>query len=154
MNNGQESAMHAVMNFLRSYSEKDVEKCMSAIATSKPVMMMGTNDNEVFASPPEIREAFRKDFANMDDIRWGEPRHAHTEASEKLAFVIVELPVTFRSEGEEVKTLFRYAPGLVPENGGWKIFSGIASVPFKSGTCTFQDFPALIFRNPFRAPPL
>jgi hypothetical protein len=137
MNNEQESALNSVMNFLESYSQKNVESCMSAVASSKPVLLMGTNDNEIFSSASGVREAFVKDFSNMDDIRWGKARHSRTETSGDLASVIIELPVSFRCEGNEVSTLFRYALTLVRENGAWKICSGIASVPFKSGTYNF-----------------
>lgn len=137
MNSDQESAMHTVMNFLRSYAKKDTAACISAFASSKPVLMMGTNDDEIFRSVTEICEAFGRDFANMDDIRWGEIRHAHTEAEGLLASVIMEAPVSWRSEENEVHTLFRYALTLIREAGEWKICSGIASVPFKSGTYTF-----------------
>jgi hypothetical protein len=137
MNNDQESALNSVMSFLESYAEKDVESCMSAVASSIPVLLMGTNDNEIFRSVSAVREAFVKDFSNMDDIRWGEVRHVRTETSGELASVIIELPVSFSSEGNDVRTLFRYALTLVRENGAWKICSGVASVPFKSGTYTF-----------------
>ncbi|NTV98261.1 MAG: nuclear transport factor 2 family protein [Chlorobiaceae bacterium] len=137
MNNDQVAAMDAVKGFLYDYAKKDVESCMTAIASSKPILLMGTNDNEIFGSAADVREAFGRDFSNMDDIRWGEVRHARAETSGELASVIIELPVSFRTDGDEVETLFRYALTLVRENGRWKICSGIASVPFKSGTYTF-----------------
>ncbi len=129
--------MNAVMSFLESYSKKDVESCMSAITTNHPILLMGTNDNEVFRSADEVRDAFERDFANMDDIRWEEFRFSRADASGSLATVIIELPVSYRSEGSEVRTLFRYALTLVNENGAWKICSGVASVPFQSGSYRF-----------------
>lgn len=137
MTKEEQAALDAVMNFLDSYAKKNVESCMSAIATSKPLLLLGTNDNEIFRTTDEVRAAFTMDFASMTNIRWGEQRNIRVEAAPALACVIVELPISYQSEGEDVKTLFRYALTLIQEGGQWKICSGMASVPFATGTYVF-----------------
>ncbi len=137
MTKEEQAALDAVMNFLDSYSRRSIEDCMSAIATSKPLLMFGTNDNEVFRTTEDVRAAFTKDFASMANIRWGKHRNVHVEAVSTLAFVMIELPISYLSEGKNVETLFRYALTLTQESGQWKICSGMASVPFATGTYVF-----------------
>lgn len=137
MTDEERTAVDTVMAFLNSYAKGDIDGCMATISSSGPVLMFGTNDNEIFKSIEEIRGAFVRDYQSMEDLRWGECRNLHVQAVPGLASVIVEMPIAYRSEGEEVKTLFRYALTLVRESGQWKIRCGMASVPFASGTYTF-----------------
>ncbi|PKN61444.1 MAG: hypothetical protein CVU57_29525 [Deltaproteobacteria bacterium HGW-Deltaproteobacteria-15] len=137
MNKEEQAALDVVMKFLDGYSGRNVDDCMSAIAASKSILMVGTNDNEVFRTPEDVRAAFKRDFDKMADIRWGEHRNVHVQASQTLASVFIELPISYQSEGENVQTLFRYALTLVKEGGQWKICAGVASVPFASGTYAF-----------------
>ena len=139
MTTEKHTALEAVRSFLGSYAKRDVEGCMAAISASRPVFIFGTNDNEVFSTLDDLRTAFTRDFATMSNIRWGKERHVHVEAAETLASVIIELSISFQSEGEEVDTLFRYALTLNKEGGQWEICSGMASVPFASGTYTFAQ---------------
>jgi ketosteroid isomerase-like protein len=137
MTREEQTALKTVMSFLSNYSKKDAEGCMAAITKSEPMMVLGTNDNEVFKTIPEIRAAFKKDFKCMNNIRWGKRRNFHVKAVPTLASVIVELPVSYRSDGEKIKTLFRYALTLTKEGDKWKICSGMATVPFASDTYSF-----------------
>lgn len=137
MNKEEQGALDAVIKFLDSYSQRNIEACMAAIAVSRPILMLGTNDNEVFRSSQDVRMAFSKDFANMTDIHWGKHRNIHVEAVSTLASVIIELPISYQNEGEKVETLFRYALTLTKEGEEWKLCSGVASVPFVSGTYAF-----------------
>jgi hypothetical protein len=75
MNNEEQAALDTVMGFLDSYARGDVEACMSAIAVSTPILLMGTNESEVFKTVEEVRDAFTRDSANMQNMRWGEPRN-------------------------------------------------------------------------------
>lgn len=137
MKSNSQTALEVVLRFLNSYSKEDVEACLSAFSTTRELMLLGTNDNEVFSSLQEIREAFSRDFASMSNIRFGDIRHSHVESGDTLATVLVELPITFETEGKQEQTLFRYALTLVTENGNWKIYAGMASVPFSAGTYSF-----------------
>ncbi len=137
MTDQEQAALDTVMKFLDSYSQRSVEGCMSAIAGSRPTLLFGTNENEVFKTPDDIRAALSSDFGSMTDIRWGAQRNVRVEAASTLASVLVELPISYRSHGENVETLFRYALTLVNEGGQWKICAGIASVPFAAGTYSF-----------------
>lgn len=98
---------------------------------------MGTNQGEVFRSVDEVREAFSRDFKQMQNIRWGEPRHVQVTTSDTLASVIIELPISYETAGKSEKTLFRHALTLCRENGDWKVCGGMASVPFSAGTYSF-----------------
>jgi len=137
MNMEEQAALDVVRSFLDSYSKRDVEACMSLISASEPFLLLGTNDDEVFRSSQEVRAAFRRDFENMTDIRWGGHRNVHVQVAPTLASVFIELPISYRSEGKEVGALFRYALSLVKEGAQWKISAGMASVPFASGTYAF-----------------
>jgi len=134
MNNEEQAVLEVVMNLLDSYSKRSVEGCMSAMAASKPILLFGTSDNDVFRTTEDVRAAFTKDFASMINIRWGERRNIHVESTSTLASVIVELPISYQSDGENVETLYRYALTFTKEGGQWKICSGMASVPFAAGT--------------------
>ncbi len=111
---------------------------MSAIVSSKPILLLGTNENEVFRSAKDVRAAFAKDFNSMSNIRWGRDRIIHVEANATLASVIVERSVSYRSDGKGIKTIFRYALTLVKEGRQWKVRAGMASVPFPAGTYSFS----------------
>lgn len=137
MNREEQAALDVVLGFLDSYSKRDVEGCVSWMSASEPVLMLGTNDDEVFRTAREVHAAFKRDFEHMTDIRWGGHRNVHVQTTPTLACVFVELPISYRSEGKEVGTLFRYALSLVKEGAQWKIRAGMASVPFSSGTYVF-----------------
>lgn len=137
MTKEEQAALDAVMNFLDSYSKRNIEGCMSVIATSKPLLLFGTNGNEVFRTADEVRDAFAKDFESMTNIRLGNRHNVHVEAAPTLACVIIELPISYQSEGKNVGTLFRYALTLIREGGLWKICAGMTSVPFATGTYVF-----------------
>lgn len=138
MSNEDEVILEAVNRYLDAYAQRSVEDCMQHMATTSPVMLFGTNADEVFTSIDAVRAAFARDFAGMADIRWGEPRHVDVRAGSELASVLLELPIAYRSEGEEVATLFRFALTLIREAGHWKICTGLASVPFPADTYSFS----------------
>jgi hypothetical protein len=139
MTGEEQSALKVVMNFLNSYAKRDIEGLVAEITTSKPILVLGTNDNEIFKSIKSIRTAFKKDFENMNNIRWGKRRNLHVKVTPALASFIIEMPIFYESGVEKVKTLFRYALTLTKERGKWKICSGMASVPFASGTYSFPE---------------
>lgn len=138
MTDEKQNVLDIVMSFLDSYSQKNIEKCISAMTASKPILLFGTNDDEVFRTADDIRAALNRDFSSMNDIRWGKHRNLYVETSPSLASVIIELPLSYQSEGKNIETLFRYALTLIKENSQWKICSGMASVPFSAGTYTFS----------------
>ncbi len=137
MDKEEQAALDAVLSFLDHYAKRNIDGCMSALTTSKPILLFGTNEDEVFIKTEDIRTALTKDFDSMTNIRLGKYRNVHVETSAALASVMVELPISYQSEGKEVETLFRYALTLTKEGKQWKICSGMASVPFTSGTYSF-----------------
>jgi hypothetical protein len=141
MNHEKQAVIKTVTNYLDNYARKNLENCMSVIVASTPILLFGTNDNEVFRSTEEIRAAFTRDFSNIDDIRWGAHRYLHVEASPTLASVVLELSIGYtiveKEVANDVETLFRYAFTLVKEDKQWKICAGLASVPFATGTYNF-----------------
>jgi len=137
MTNEEQGASETVRNFLDSYSQRNIEACMSLISASKPIMLFGTNENEVLKTREDVRSALKRDFDSMTNIRWGEYRQFRVEALSALASIFVELPISYQIEGKECETLFRYALTLTREDGQWKICSGMASVPFPVGTYSF-----------------
>ncbi len=139
MANEKQAVLDAVKSFLDSYSQRNIEKCMSLISVSGPILLFGTNENEVFKTLDEVRSAFKRDFESMTNIYWKPHRQFHVEARSTLASVLVELPISYHTEGKDVKALFRYALTLTRENGQWKICSMLASVPLKAGTYMFSE---------------
>lgn len=137
MNEKKQAIMDVVSGFLESYSARDLAGCMGRIAEGRALFMLGTNEDEVFRSMDDLEAAFRRDFANMSDIRWGARRNIHIENDTSLASVLVEMPISYRSNGEEVSTIFRHSFTLVKQGDEWRICSGMASVPFSSGTYSF-----------------
>lgn len=141
MTNEKQAVINAVSNFLDNYASKKLENCMSAIVAATPILLLGTNDNEVFRSTEEIRAAFTRDFSNMDDIRWGAHRYLHVETTPTLASVVLELSIAYtaieQETAKDIETLFRYAFTLVKEDQQWKICAALASVPFATGTYSF-----------------
>jgi ketosteroid isomerase-like protein len=139
MTNEKQAVLDTVKDFLDSYAQRSIERCMSLLSVSRPILLFGTNENEVFKTHDDLRSAFKRDFESMTHIRWGKHRQFHVEALSTLASVLVELPISYQSEGKEVETLFRYALTLTKEGEQWKICSGMASVPFMAGTYSFSE---------------
>jgi hypothetical protein len=128
--------IETVQRYLDAYAKKDLEGCLEFFAAT-PLLMLGTNDDEIITDRKELANAYRRDFSMMDNITLGEVSQRHVEAGADLASILLELPLRYNSDGEVTTTLFRFAFTLVRENGAWKISAGLASVPFKSGTYSF-----------------
>jgi len=129
--------MEAVQGYLDAYSKRDVEGCLGFIAERTPVLILGTNDDEIITDRKAVEASFRCDFSMMDHISFGEVRNCHVQADGNLAGVLLELPVSYQAEGVETRTLFRFAFTLIREDGAWRMCAGMTSVPFKSGTYSF-----------------
>lgn len=123
----------AVLSFLDGYARKDLSACMSCFAESSPLMIFGTNVDEVFTSRQDLQAGLARDFASMNSIHWGDLRNLHIQAGESSAMVMVELPISYETGGKTERTMFRYALGLKKEAGAWKISAGLASVPSAAG---------------------
>jgi ketosteroid isomerase-like protein len=137
MEREREAVMEAVRLFLEAYAGKDMEGCMRLVSRRTSFLMLGTNDDEVIKDPGDLKKALERDFSIMENIDFGEFRNQFVETDGKLATVILELPISYRSSGEDTKTLFRYALVLTNENKQWLICAGMTSVPFRSGTYSF-----------------
>jgi ketosteroid isomerase-like protein len=137
MDDETQAVMQVMQLYLDAYAEKDIAGCMNLVAEETPILFLGTNDDEVLRDRVGLEEAFRKDFSLMSHISFGEPRNQYLKAHGQLASVILELPISYVSAGQQNQALFRYAVTLTREHDQWKICAGMASVPFKSGTYTF-----------------
>lgn len=127
-----------IQRYLDAYAKKDLEGCLACIAAQAPLLMLGTNDDEIITDRKELLNAYQRDFALMNNLVFGEIRQRHVEAGADLASMLLELPLRYTAEGEETKTLFRFAFTLVRESGEWRISAGMTSVPFTSGTYSFS----------------
>ncbi|HLZ33448.1 MAG TPA: nuclear transport factor 2 family protein [Nitrospira sp.] len=135
----EEAAVREVVKeFLSGYEQRQVESCMSVMTHSRPLLFLGTNADEVWKTPEDLRAAFDRDFRTMTNIRWGDYRHFAIEASATLASVLIELPVSFQVGEKQEQTLFRFALTLHKELEQWKISLAMGSVPHKAGTITFS----------------
>lgn len=126
-----------VKRYLDAYSKKDLEGCLEFITGRTPFLMLGTNDDEIITDRKELMNAYCRDFSMMENITLGEVRQRYVEVGVDLASILLELPLSYTNEGNVTTTLFRFAFTLVRENEVWKISSGLASVPCKSGTYSF-----------------
>jgi hypothetical protein len=105
MNKEEQAALDVVMKFLDGYSGRNVDDCMSAIAASKSILMVGTNDNEVFRTPEDVRAACQRRRAVEDLCRRGE----RTVCVRNVRIHLVLTPVRFR--------------------GTWQGFSALTAAP-------------------------
>mgnify|MGYP003352630211 FL=1 len=69
MNDDEQAIRQVIDNFLRSYERQDADGCLTHMSSEKPFMFFGTNTNEVFTSPKELRPVFAKDFRTMDNLK-------------------------------------------------------------------------------------
>lgn len=139
MTRDEQGALDAVRSYLHGYAEGDVDACLAVIAGSRPVLIFGTNADEVLKSRDDVRAALMRDRDSMANIRLGEFRHLQVEAAPEHAFVLLELPIAYEAEGGETETILRFALSLAREGERWVISSGMASVPFAAGTYSFTE---------------
>ncbi|MDD2335637.1 MAG: nuclear transport factor 2 family protein [Geobacteraceae bacterium] len=129
--------IETMQRYLDAYSKKDLEGCLELFAEQTPLLMLGTNDDEIIPNRRALADAYLRDFSMMDNIALGSVRQRHVEVGADLASILLELPLSYTAEGDQTTTLFRFAFTMVRENGAWKISAGLVSVPFKSGTYSF-----------------
>ena len=129
---------HTVMAFLDAYAKGSIDECMSLIAQNSPILIFGTNLDEVCKSREEVQAALQRDIANMSNVRWGDARHVQITQDASCANVLLELPLTYETCGKEERVVFRYALSLTRESGQWKITTGMASVPASKGSYSFS----------------
>lgn len=127
-----------VTAFLASYAAKDCEGCIACLARSRPLMLMGTNADEVFTSVEQVQAGLNRDFEMMEDLTLGSLRRLQVTAGSDLASVLLEVPLSYRVSGTPVTVAFRYALVLIPEAGQWKIVGGITSVAAGEGNYSFS----------------
>ena len=133
MEQNNKAAHEVAMTFLTAYARKDVSACLACFAQSSPLMLLGTNLDEVFTNRAALEAGLTRDFANMDKIGWGEPRQLYVDAGDTRATVLLELPICYETGGKAEQLTLRYAFGLRKEAGEWKIAAGSASMPSAAG---------------------
>ncbi len=139
MTRDEQGALETVKRYFEGYAKGDVELCMSTIAPSGPLLLLGTNADEILTDAAAVRAGLSRDFAAMQGIRIGAFRQQHVEASATQAFVLLEAPLAYRSGGEETATVMRFALSLGRIGEAWLIRSGLVSVPFGAGTYVFDE---------------
>jgi ketosteroid isomerase-like protein len=137
MDDEKQAVMETIRRFLNAYAKKDVERWMEFITKKPSFLILGTNEDEISQDLDALREALKRDFSMMNNIDFGAYRNQFIETDGKLASVIIELPISYESEGKQTRTLFRYALTLAKKDDHWKVCAGMASVPLKSGTYSF-----------------
>jgi ketosteroid isomerase-like protein len=129
---GNQHIPDVIEQFFNAYAKANVEDCIATFSQKNPIMVLGTNTDEVIKSRESLRQGLARDFSQMSNICWGSISHLSTIESEQLASVILELPIKFTCENEEQKTLLRYAFGLSKEQAEWKISQVLVSIPAKA----------------------
>ena len=138
MNQNTQTIHLAVMAFLDAYAKNDVDGCMALVAQNNPILIFGTNLDEICKNRNEVQAALQRDITNMSNVRWGEVRHIQITQDTSCANVLMELPLAYVAGGKEEQVVFRYALCLVMESGQWKIASGMASVPTAENSYSFS----------------
>lgn len=133
MESENKAIRETVLSFFDGYAKKDTEACVSLFSESSPLMIFGTNIDEVFKTREELRAGLTRDFASMDNIRWGDMRNFYIQAGEADAMALVELPISYATGGKDEQAVLRYALALKKEAGAWRICAGSASVPSAAG---------------------
>lgn len=138
MKQDMQAVSDTVMTFLEAYAKGDVDACLSVFAQESPILVLGTNLDEVCQSREDLRAGLLRDFASMSQVRWGDARHLHITPGSSHAGVLLELPLTYVAEGKTEQVMFRYAFSLVKEMGQWKIVTGMASIAAAAGSYVFS----------------
>jgi len=127
----------AVKSFLDAYANQDIDVCMSLISNEKPLLLIGTNEDEICKDKESLRTAFLKDFSVMADVKFEDPTNYYVQVDNTLASVIYDVIITYKADNKSVKIFFRYAFTFIKENNQWKICALLMSAPFRSNTYTF-----------------
>ena len=136
----QDSVKDAAMQFLSAYASRDLEGCMQWMAKDRPLMVVGTNLEEVFKTREEVQQSLKRDFATMSNIQWGVPSHISTEATENLASVIIELPISYVADKKQEKIMLRYMLAFIRQYDCWRIVQAMASLPAEVGSYNFSSW--------------
>lgn len=138
--NQHESVKQIVIHFMQAYASRDIDACMRLIAADKPLLIFGTNADEIFKTADEVRQSLIRDFGVMSNVRWGDVKHIAIETDQNLATAMIELPVRYVAENKEEKTMFRYAFVLRFNQNAWQIVNAMASVPAAAGAYSFTSW--------------
>ena len=137
MNSDEQAVMTAVGSFLVAYTQADIDTCIAALSTQRPLLLMGTNEDEVICTHEAAKKLFEADFKSMSGLRWAPYQQQWVAVSADLASVIIALPLTYRHADKDVTVQFRYAFTLACEEKQWKICAAVASVPRPAQTYAF-----------------
>jgi SnoaL-like domain len=124
--------------FLRSYQRQDIDGSIALLSSDQPFLSLGTNVNEVFTTPSDVRTSLAKDFRTMRDISWGTYRHCALTATATLAQALLELPLTFTAEGKTQHLTFRFAFAFQKQQGQCRIALAMRCIPYAPDNQTFQ----------------
>jgi ketosteroid isomerase-like protein len=135
-----ETVKETTMQFLNAYASRDLAGCMQLIAEDKPLMLLGTNLEEVAKTREEVQQVLQRDFAAMSNIEWGTASHISIKAEDQLASVLIELPISYVANEKQEQTVLRYALALIKQNDSWRIAQAMASLPAPAGTYNFTSW--------------
>ena len=138
MSDVEKSINETIDRFFDGYANGDMAACLSAFVEQPPMMVVGTNVDEICQDREQLASALQRDFASMSAVRWGTPRYRQVFAAQSMASVFIERPLAYTADGEEQQLLFRYAFTLRPESGQWKVCSAMAAVPAAAGNYQFD----------------
>jgi ketosteroid isomerase-like protein len=134
MSGEEQAVLETLQRYFAGYAQGDVELCMSTIAPTGPLLLFGTNADEIATSAAEVRAGLERDMAAMSDVRVGDLQRLHIEATATQAFALFEVSMAWRSAGADTTTQMRFALSLGKADGQWRIRSGLVSVPSTAGT--------------------
>ena len=138
MSDVENSVNETIDLFFDGYARGDLAACLAAFVQQQPMLVVGTNVDEICQNREQQASALSRDFSCMSAVRWGAPRHRQLVASPAMASVFIERPLAYTADGQDQQVLFRYAFTLLPESGQWKICSAMASVAAAAGNYQFE----------------
>ena len=138
MSDVEKSVNAAIDRFFDGYSRRDLAACLAVFVERSPMMIVGTNVDEICRHREQLEAALQRDFASMSAVHWGAPRHRQVVAGPAMASVFIERPLSYTADGQDQQVLFRYAFTLLLESGQWKICSAMAAVPAAAGNYKFE----------------
>lgn len=120
-----------IETYLLSYTNKDVDKIIAMLSSSKDFCFLGSDVLEINKSKSDFQNQLINDWKLFDSVRFGEINNLSIILSEcgDLAVAVFDGQMTIIVRGNQSKNFFRMSNTFVKENGLWKLVQVLSSIP-------------------------
>jgi len=120
-----------IESFLLSYANKDMNKIIAMLSSSKEFHFLGSDVSEINSSVADFQNQLDQDWKFFETVHFGEIRNLSIRISEcgDLAVAVFDAPMTVTVKGNQSKFFFRMSNTFVKENNIWQLVQGLASIP-------------------------